>query len=164
MRSDWALIFECLPVFTVAVTFLFRFVTMTMENAPTVENSLLSLLAADNMTLSANSGNVVSSWLSETDPLPQTVTAKKKRGLPFETTNNAKKGRPSGTANAEKGRPSTAKKNCIHEITRLYVAERKKVSEQKIHTNLPAGFLSDLIFAQKLHFNALSHRQQYILD
>jgi hypothetical protein len=67
----------------------------------------------------------------------------------------AKKGRPSGTTNADKVRLKKAKKDCIDEITRLFMEARKNMvqEENDDHATLPKGFLSDLIAAQKEVFN-----------
>jgi hypothetical protein len=80
--------------------------------------------------------------IASNETLPQTVKPK------------AKKGRPSGTTNADKVRLAKAKIDCTNAITRLYIEERKKVSEKDDdRTALPKGFLKDLIAAQKEVFN-----------
>jgi hypothetical protein len=89
--------------------------------------------------------------------LSQTVTAKKERGRPVVTKNAAKtkKGQSSGPPNADERQLETAKKNCIHEITRLYVEKRKNVNELNPDQfqAVPTGFLSNLIAAQKKVFH-----------
>ena len=70
------------------------------------------------------------------------------------TTNKKKKGRPCGTTNKDMQRLEKAKKDCIHEITRLYFEERARLKEQHGDgAKVPNGFLRDLIAVQKENFS-----------